>query len=134
MTRSTVLFVTITGAILVSFVMGARIHSHLKRRAGAEHGAARLVATIEARAERSGALPPAGHEGLVGEFISQSHRLGGPVDSWGTLFRYRVENDTPVVESAGPDHEFGTKDDISVFGSPRTNPWTTTNHPALRLF
>jgi hypothetical protein len=121
MKRVSIVFVTITVAILVCLVVVGRIQLHKKRCAGAKHSAAWLIADIEARAERTGALPIADHEGLVGELEPQSPRFSGPVDPWGTLFRYRVENDTPSVESAGPDHEFGTKDDINVKGSPRTN-------------
>lgn len=35
-----------------------------------------------------------------------------PVDAWGKEFRYRISNDKPVVESAGPDGTFGTPDDL----------------------
>lgn len=40
-------------------------------------------------------------------------RMGGlPTDSWGTQFRYRVINGEPVVDSAGKDGMFDTKDDF----------------------
>lgn len=34
------------------------------------------------------------------------------VDSWGKPFRYRVVDGRPIVDSAGPDREFDTQDDI----------------------
>ena len=33
-------------------------------------------------------------------------------DPWNTPFRYRLMNGDPVVDSAGPDKEFDTSDDI----------------------
>jgi general secretion pathway protein G len=35
-----------------------------------------------------------------------------PRDPWGNPFRYRLMNDKPLIDSAGPDGTFGTKDDI----------------------
>ena len=33
-------------------------------------------------------------------------------DAWYTPFRYRLVNDKPIVDSAGPDKKFDTEDDI----------------------
>ncbi len=42
---------------------------------------------------------------------------GKPVDAWGTRFRITVDKTRPpewvICESAGPDRDFGTPDDIS---------------------
>lgn len=35
-----------------------------------------------------------------------------PRDPWGNTFRYRLVNERPVIDSAGPDGKFGTKNDI----------------------
>jgi hypothetical protein len=36
-------------------------------------------------------------------------------DPWGTLFRFRIIDGHPVVDSAGQDHRFDTSDDIHSF-------------------
>jgi len=37
-----------------------------------------------------------------------------PLDSWGTPYRYRLVSDKPLIESAGSDTIFGTKDDLKI--------------------
>ena len=44
---------------------------------------------------------------LVGPNGKHSH-----MDAWGTDIRYRVFNNKPIVDSAGPDRAFDTADDI----------------------
>ena len=34
-----------------------------------------------------------------------------PADAWGRQFRYRVVDGKPIIDSAGPDGNFGTDDD-----------------------
>ena len=35
-----------------------------------------------------------------------------PTDAWGTVLNYELDDEFPVVISAGPDRTFGTPDDI----------------------
>ena len=35
------------------------------------------------------------------------------VDPWSHSYRYRLESDLPVIDSAGPDGQFDTEDDIT---------------------
>lgn len=37
-----------------------------------------------------------------------------PPDPWGTPYRYRLADDGPIVDSAGPDRRHGTADDLSL--------------------
>jgi len=46
-----------------------------------------------------------------GPYLS-SKRNVIPPDPWGNPYRYRVVDDKPVIDSAGPDGKFGTPDDI----------------------
>ena len=48
-------------------------------------------------------------EGNVGPYLGSKEL---PRDPWGNPFRYRLIDEKPVIDSAGPDGKFGTKDDI----------------------
>ncbi len=49
---------------------------------------------------RNGAYPPS------------LDQIGRSIDIWGSLYDYRVESNGVIINSAGPDREIGTRDDI----------------------
>ncbi len=46
-----------------------------------------------------------------------------PLDPWGTHYRYRIMNNEPIVDSAGPDLLFNTGDDINKSKPIRNQPF-----------
>ncbi|MCL5024562.1 MAG: DUF4388 domain-containing protein [Nitrospirae bacterium] len=47
-----------------------------------------------------------------GSYPADLGRIGAGRDAWGRPFLYRIENNAPVIFSAGPDGKAGTSDDI----------------------
>jgi len=47
-----------------------------------------------------------------GSYPARLEQVGDAKDAWGRPYSYRIENDSMIVFSAGPDGKFGTADDI----------------------
>ena len=116
MNRQHTQFIAAIGLILF---LGCTSDSHKSKRGEAIADIHSLVLAVQMYHMDTGTYPTRerGLDILLSPTIStESPYLNSGTDTddpWSHRYRYRIENDLPVIDSAGPDGRFDTADDIT---------------------